>query len=399
MNRQRFILHLNVADFAVAVERVADSTLRRRPVIVAPLQAARAAVYDMSDEAYHAGVRKGMLLSQAVRCCRSARVVPPRFDLYRRAMTAFAGEAGSYSPALEYGTEDGHLFLDITGTHRLFGAAPDVGWRLRRQMRSKFAIDPIWSLAANKLVAKVGSRLVKPRGEYIVADGEEQRFLAPLALHLLPGLSDGERQRLAEFNIVRVGQLASLSRTQLYGVFGRRAERLFEISRGIDDGVVTTGSAREPVIEKEHIFADDTADRRIIGGVIGCLAVQLGLHLRSIRMAARRVVLSLSYSDGGRVVRQTTVRQGVSDDGSLQRLALQAMQRGLTRRIRIRSCRLACDRLHRISPQLLLFSEIAGGTSGRDGGQRGEKLQAALDAVRCRFGSEAIRTGNQATLH
>ena len=52
--RERAVLHFNVADFAVAVERVADSSLRQRPLIIAPLQAARAVVYDMSEEAYEA---------------------------------------------------------------------------------------------------------------------------------------------------------------------------------------------------------------------------------------------------------------------------------------------------------------------------------------------------------
>jgi len=215
MNRERSIIHLNVADFAVAVERVVNSALHDQPVIVAPLQAARAAVYDMSEEAYGDGVRKGMLLRQATRLCRSARILAPRLDLYRRAMNAFVGEARAYSPVVEYGAEDGHLFLDVTGTHRLFGTAPDVGWRLRKQVRDKLRIDPIWSLAANKLVSKVASRLVKPLGEYIVGSGEEELFLAPLPLHLLPGVATAEMQRLLEFNIRKIGQLASLNRSHL----------------------------------------------------------------------------------------------------------------------------------------------------------------------------------------
>ena len=62
MNRERFVLHLNVADFAVAVERVVDRSLREKPLIVAALKTARATVYDMSNEAYNDGVRKGMPL-------------------------------------------------------------------------------------------------------------------------------------------------------------------------------------------------------------------------------------------------------------------------------------------------------------------------------------------------
>ncbi|MGD0094411.1 MAG: hypothetical protein ABSE73_31270, partial [Planctomycetota bacterium] len=64
---ERSIIHLNVADFAVAVERILDSRLRGRPVLIAPAGLARAAVYDMSEEAYRAGVRKGMDLARARR--------------------------------------------------------------------------------------------------------------------------------------------------------------------------------------------------------------------------------------------------------------------------------------------------------------------------------------------
>jgi DNA polymerase-4 len=390
--KPRFILHLNVADFAVAVERASDRSLCTRPVIIAPLQAARAAVYDMSDEAYKDGVRKGMLLGQATRICRRARVLAPRFDLYRRAMERCVSEARGYSPLLEYGAGDGHLYLDITGTHRLFGAAPDVGCRLRRRIRTSLDIDPIWSLAGSKLVSKIGSRVVKPAGEYIVADGEEQRFLAPLPLSLLSDLTVTERRRLSEFNIVRIGQLASLSRGQLHAVFGRRAGLLFDLSRGVDASVVGPERIGLPRMEREHIFTSDTADWDVLRGVVKTLAMQLGMELRAARKAARRVGLQLHYTDGAVVARQATVRAGVCDDHLLQQLAQQALTRGLMRRTRVRSIRLICDRLHRQSPQLSLFSIP-------DSQLKREKLLAALDTVRCRFGQDSVRTASQAVLH
>jgi len=389
---QRFVLHLNVADFAVAVERASDTSLRQKPVIIAPLQAARAAVYDMSEEAYRDGVRKGMLLTRATRICRGARVLPPRFDMYRRAMGKCVAEARGYTPLLEYGSEDGHLYLDITGTHRLFGAAPDIGWRLRKRIRGKLDIDPIWSLAGNKLVSKIGSRLVKPVGEYIVADGEEQRFLAPLSLSLLTELSSAERQRLAEFNIARIGQLAALSRTQLFSVFGLRAETLYDLSRGVDGSVVGPEQAAAPRVEREHIFSDDTADRAVLQAVVDTLAAELGMELRATGKAARRVGLQLHYTDGSAVARQASVRIGVCDDRALQNMARLALQRGLMRRTRVRSCRLIGDRLHRRSTQLSLFDGAAVDT-------RREKLLSAMDAVRRRFGQNAIRTGSQALLN
>jgi DNA polymerase-4 len=80
MNNEKWISHFNVADFAVAVERVLDARLRGRPVIIAPAGAARAHVFDMSDEAYRAGVRKGMLLERARALCRGEGIcqIPTR---------------------------------------------------------------------------------------------------------------------------------------------------------------------------------------------------------------------------------------------------------------------------------------------------------------------------------
>ena len=131
---ERSIIHLNVADFAVAVERVVNSGLRERPVVVAPQGSARARVYDMSEEAYQCGVRKNMPLRTARRLCRDAHVLPPRPDRYERAMRALFKRALTYSPLVESGEVDGHLFVDITGTSRLFGPSVDVAWRMRRQV-------------------------------------------------------------------------------------------------------------------------------------------------------------------------------------------------------------------------------------------------------------------------
>ena len=95
---ERFIIHLNIADFAVAVERALDARLKRRPVIIAPEGAVRATVYDMSEEAYQAGIRKGMALRKAVRLCTDAWILPPHPDRYERAMHALIKQALPYSP-------------------------------------------------------------------------------------------------------------------------------------------------------------------------------------------------------------------------------------------------------------------------------------------------------------
>ncbi len=256
--QERSIIHLNVADFAVAVERVVDSRLQDRPVIIAPEGAARAAVYDMSEEAYQCGVRKGMALRRALRYCREAAVLPPHPDRYERAMTGFLKHALPYSPLIEMTDHKGHLFIDVTGTGRLFGPPPDLAVRIRRAVRRDLGFDPIWSVATNKLVAKAASRTVKPDGESVVPPGNEASFLAPLPLHLIPGIESEDLGRLREFNLVNAGQVARLSAVQLAVAFGRRNWELYDAVRGVDPSPVlpagqnTSGRPGRACVRQRH---------------------------------------------------------------------------------------------------------------------------------------------------
>ena len=341
----RSIVHLNVADFAVAVERVVDSRLRERPVMVAAPGRGRAAVYDMSDEAFQSGVRKRMLLRQAQKLCRDARVVAPHPDQYERAMGAFLNHVQPYSPLIEHGDGDGHVFVDLSGTGRLFGPARDVAWRLRRQVRDDLGFDPIWSLAPNKLVAKVASRLVKPDGDYIVLPGQEASFLQPVPLHLIPGIERDDLLRLHEFHLSRVGEAVLWTPQQLDVVLGRRGREIHQTLLGIDQSPVLPLGVKSPAVRMDHEFAEDTNDVKVVEAALFGLAEKAGARLRERGRAARRIGITLDYSDGVRMVRQRSHGSGTANDFRLYELARSALELAWQRRVRVRHVRLICDRL------------------------------------------------------
>jgi DNA polymerase-4 len=383
----RSIIHLNVADFAVAVERAVDPRLNQRPVVIAPEGAARAAVYDMSNEAYLAGIRKGMALRRAVRRCKDARILPPHPDRYEQAMRDVLKRVLPYSPLIETGEDDGHLFMDATGTGRLFGPPRDVAWRLRRQIKSDLGLDPIWSVAPNKLVAKVATRLVKPDGEYLVAPGDEEALLAPLPVSLVPGIEHADRLRLREFNLTHAFQVSALSIEQLEIPFAARALLLYETVRGIDPSPVLPVGQKPPKIIVDHEFGNDTNDARTLEAVLYSLVEQAGSRLRRRRRAARRIAIILDYSDGMRRARQVAARPATANDLTLFELARRALQLAWTRRVRIRHLRLICDRLIFPPAQLELFA------SDRKADEKRHGLITAIDTVRHRFGHQALRFG------
>ncbi len=384
---ERAIVHLNIADFAVAVERTLDSRLRGRPVIIAPAGEARATVYDMSEEAYGAGVRKGQPLPRALRACRDAELLTPHPERYEHAMRAFLNCILPYSPRIEATGVQGHVFVDTTGTERLFGTAMDIAWRIRKTARAELNLNPIWTVAPNKLVAKVASRMVKPVGECLVEAGDEAAFLAPLPVHLLPGLEAEDLARLREYRLGTIGDAARWTLPQLALLFGTRARHLSEAFRGLDASPVLHVGEQPPTVAGDHAFGEDTNDVAQVLAALQLLAEHAGHALREQGQMTQRVGVVLDYSDGVRVVRQAAPPNPTSNDFTLFDHARRALDLAWTRRVRLRHLRVLCDRLCFPPAQLDLFGESTPDETRRAG------LVAAMDRIRGRFGSDAIHLG------
>ncbi|MEW5734537.1 MAG: hypothetical protein AB1921_06765 [Thermodesulfobacteriota bacterium] len=382
---ERSIIHVNVADFAVAVERRMDARLAGRPLVVAQERAARAAVYDMSEEAFRAGVRKGMLLFRARKLCREALVVPPRPDLYERAMAAMAREALCYTPLLEPGEADGHLFLDVTGTCRLFGPPVDVAWRLSRRVRADLGIRPIWSVAPNKLVAKAATRAVKPEGEYIVGAGEEEAFLAPLPLSFLPGLARDDLVALSRYSLTLACHVAAWDHEELCTCFGRRGPVFHDLVRGCDASPVLPAGKKPPAVSAERVFDEDINERPAMEGVLYTLCEQAAADLRKRIMAAGRVRVHLEHTDGLRRASSSSLAPPGAGDRALFDAALQALEKAWSRRVRVRRLTLCCEKLSFPPAQYELFPDPEN--------TRDLALSKTFDAIRNRYGNAAIQTG------
>jgi DNA polymerase IV len=388
---ERSIVHINVAHFAASVERLIDSRLRRRPLLIAPPIGERSFVLDLSDDAYREGVRKGMALLQAKRIARGAAVVRPHYDIYQRVMARLGKEAQAYSPLVEQAGGAGHIFVDLTGAGALFGPAPDVAWRLRKQARKDLGLDPIWTLAANKLVAKVASRLVKPDGEYIVEPGDEQEFLGPLPVRLLPCLATGDFLRLQELELNRIGDLPGLGAENLRLLFGRRAQLVLENARGIDDTPVLPPGRQPPgrrmsSAEAGHSFDGEVNDAGLVESALFACVREVAFDLRERSLAVRRMKLTVEYADRRKGRGQATVADARCDDFSMFEQARLALERAWTRRVRLRSLKLVCDRLESAPVQLDLF-EATGAN------RRRRELLEGLDAIRRRFGAGAVEFG------
>ena len=333
------IIHVDIAAFAVAVERVVHPELRRRPVVVAPVGPSRSVVTAISTEAWEAGIRKGMILARALRRCRDLVVLPPNEPLYARASRALCRVLEGFSPVLEPAGY-GHAYLDMTGTGRLFGPPRDAAWRAQREIRQRLRLDAALGVAADKMVSRIAAVVTKPVGLQDVAPGDESAFLAPLPAQLLPGVGPKTQEQLRELNIRIIREVAAMQPEHLVLAFGRFGFVLHQRALGIDDTPVYPPRA-VPAVEEEAILAEDSNDWDLLKGTLCRLCARAGGKAARAEAACRadggaRPVLGLSRSRG-----QAKLAPPLQSTAGLTARAGRLLEQAMVRRTRVRSLHLS----------------------------------------------------------
>ncbi len=387
---ERQILHLRVISFPVAVYRVKDPSLRRRPLLVSAGRGPRAVVLSASDEAREDGVRPGMALSEATRWCRSALVLPPDPILFGKAERALGEILGRFSPIVEP-VRGGRFFADLTGTRRLLGPAVDLARRIQSEVDHRLGLGPNAGLGANKLISDVAARVLRPVSLLDVLPGQEMSFLSPLSVRHLPAVDPRTEGRLLdELNIRRVKDLGAVDLPHLNLAFGAKGIALYRQARGVDESPVRPPE-RSPSVDADETFPEDTNDDAALLSCLYGLVERCGARLRLLGLPAREVRLTARYTDGVTVSRSAMMSPPEARDLSLFAHLCPLFEKVVARRGRVRYLRVRFTKLSPAPQQMSLFGEP---DAVRDPALRREpELVSALDRLRARFGQRAIAFG------
>jgi len=385
----RHIIHLHIPSFPIAVARVCRPELRARPVAVALPSSERALILSASAEAGKEGVFKGMPLSAAIKLCPQLIAFPPDPGLTERACQAMTKVAGQYSPLLEP-SRPGHIYLDVTGTERLWGKAKDTGYRLRQEINTRLNLSGTAGVAGNKMISSIASRIT-PSLEVLDVDlGRESSFMAPLKVGVVPGIGRFRRKiLLEELNIIRVRELAVLDMDSLKLIFGRQTHVIHQRTLGIDSTPVYPVPRKPMVSEESMLNQDENEDQKLLG-ILYRLVEKCSYRLRSRELMPRKAGLLIRYSDQMEAKRQIKLAHTSFWDfdlyGPLKKLFLKICNR----RVRVRFIRVWFRDFSSPSNQLSLFPAPS---------PHAEKRSAviqALDRIRGRYGEGAINCGKAA---
>lgn len=383
----RSIICFRVPSFEIALARLTDSTLRGWPVAVATPRHPRAVLREVSREAHAEGLSIGMTVQDARWLCPSIRLVPPSPSRLRQGRDELQDVVRRFAPIWEHAAP-GHVFLDVTGTQRLFGPAANTGLRIEREMRSRHGLAGATGIGTNKLVTDVAATILDP-GEIIdVMAGQERAFMAPLPATVLPELSCPPARPLVtileDLNLTTLGAIADVPVSWLRLVIPNDAEVLSRRARGIDITPVLSAPDDPHVVQRADL-EPDTIDADQVRAALTAAVERLCRVLRQRQRVCRLIRVTIVHTDGVEHSRHERLAVGTSWEAELLPRAVRLLTRAARRRVRIRTLIIEGGALECAAYQVPLFAQ--GPTDER------ARLTRALDQIRERFGDQSIRRG------
>lgn len=377
------IAHMDCDAFYASVEKRDNPTLRDQPVIVGGGQ--RGVVSTCCYLARIKGVRSAMPMFQALKLCPEAVVVKPRFQAYTEASRAIRSMMEDLTPAIEPLSLD-EAFLDLTGTERLHGAPPAVMLaRLTQRMETELGLTGSVGLSHNKYLAKIASDLDKPRGFSIIGREETEAFLRPKPVRIIWGVGTATQAALEQAGIRTIADLLRWDRPDLIARFGQMGDRLYSLARGQDTRRVNRDEKLKS-ISKETTFFEDTSDPDILDGHIWRLSEQVADRAKAKCLSGRTVTLKLKRGDFQLVTRRHSLPDPTQLTDRIYRAAKDLYDHAATRG----PFRLIGVGISDLAPEAM--ADLSGDLLDPDAGKRA-KAERAADAIRAKFGAEAIIKG------
>jgi nucleotidyltransferase/DNA polymerase involved in DNA repair len=379
MSRGRLsIIHVDLDAFFAAVEQRDHPDLRGKPVIVGGDPHSRGVVSTCSYEARKFGVHSAMPARTALQLCPQGIFLPVDGAKYQRVSREVMAVLRRFTPAVEQVSID-EAFLDVAGSEALFGDAPGIARRIKRDVVEATGLTVSVGVATNKLLAKVGSDLRKPDGLVIVEPGQEAAFLAPLEIRRLWGIGPKTAERLHGLGVRTIGELAALPVEALARALGDHGATLHDRALGVDADRVVGGGEAAKSVSHETTFAVDVTDPAEIERTLLALTEGVSARLRAGGIRAGTVAVKIRDSRFRTITRQRTLPEPSDLTDTIWRAALD-LARPEVRGKKIRLLGVSATQLG-AQEQTSMFEVV-------DAKQR--RVVDATDAVRRRFGDRAV---------
>jgi DNA polymerase-4 len=383
-DRDCTVLHIDMDAFFASVELRRRPELRGRPMMVAG-SGPRSVVLSATYEARAFGVRSAMPVGRARAMCPGMAVVDPDPGAYRAASAAVMAIFADVTPLVEQVSVD-EAFLDVSGAGRVAGRPARIAQDVRRRIRDELELSATVGASSTKFVAKLASSLAKPDGLLLVPPSEVLALLHPLPVRALWGVGPRTADRLREFGLSCVGEVAGAGRATLVRLLGNAAGgAVHELAWGRDPRPVEPETT-EASIGAETTFDVDLIDRTVLRRELLALADRTCRRARSAGLRGRTVSIKIRFADFTTVTRSVTLDSPTNLTKTVHTAALTLLDRVGAG---VRSIRLVGVRLEHLLAADQVTEQLS--FDAEPSGPGWAEAESAVDRIAARFGATAVR--------
>ncbi len=372
---KKTILHLDLDTFYVSVERIINTELKNKPLLVGGTSD-RGVVAACSYETRGFGVHSGMPMKMAKELCPEAVVIRGNAGTYSKYSDVVTEIIKEHVPIFEKSSID-EFYADLSGMDRFFGC-----YRYASEMRKKIIHEtglPIsFGLSINKVVSKVATNEAKPNNQLKIDFGHEKPFLAPLSIKKIPMVGDKTYQTLRNLGIRKVHTVQEMPMDIMQRVLGANGTVIWKRANGIDHTPVIPFHDRKS-ISTERTFDRDTIDVSKLKGVLIAMTENLAYQLRRGDKLTACIAVKIRYSDFNTYSKQLRIPYTSADHVLISKI-LELFQSLYNKRMLVRLVGIRFSHLVSGNYQINLFEDT----------EETLNLYNAMDKVRNRFGDRSV---------
>ena len=391
---QRVIFHCDLNCFFASVELLDKPALWDVPVAVCGDPKSRHGIILAKNEpAKKRGVQTAETVWQAKKKCPVLVLLPPHHELYEVYSRRVNEIYGRFTDLVEpFGIDES--WLDVTGSLHLFGGdARALADRIRATVKAETGLTVSVGVSFNKVFAKLGSDLKKPDATTVIPPEGWRDIVWPLPVGDMLFAGRSTQRVLGQYGIETIGQLAVCPEEMAEQLLGKMGGQLWRYANGLDNSPVRPGHQREPVksVGNGTTFPTDLVRWEQIRQELAPLCDSVATRLRRQRLYAGGVSVTLKGADFKTVSRQMRLDEPTHLMRDIWETAQELARQIWKAPTPIRA--MTVTALHVTEDgQAYRQLDLLGQASAKRS-ERQEKLESAVDAIREKYGSGAIRFG------
>ncbi|MCB9188600.1 MAG: DNA polymerase IV [Flavobacteriales bacterium] len=368
------ILHMDLDTFFVSCERLLDSRLNGKPVLIGGTSD-RGVVAACSYEARRFGIHSAMPMRMARQLCPEAIVLRGNAGTYSKFSNSVTDIIKESVPVYEKTSVD-EFYADLTGMDKFFGTYKFAS-EMRERIIKETGLPISFGLSINKTVSKIATGEAKPNNRIQIAYGNEKPFLAPLSVKKIPMVGDKTYRQLCNLGVKRIQTIQEMPIEVMDRTFGQNGKMIWKKANGIDNSPVVQYQERKS-ISTERTFDKDTIDINKLKGILTAMAENLVFQLRRGNKVTACVTVKIRYSDFQTYTLQKRIPYSASDHVILP-IVEDLFKQLYNRRLLVRLIGVRYSHLVEGGHQISLFED-----------DKIINLYQAMDHVRDKYGDRAV---------